>query len=164
MKSMIFASGIMWLMFAQQVASVAETPDAVSRSPEQVVLTAYKRMEEADRKGDGQLWFALRDRKTLEAMPAALKAAIAKGGRSRPKVPDEALAIRTKSNRAMVLGKATDPDAGTVQYQTVLFVVEDDGWKVSREQWGDKAFDPFVLYASLPPEEGAFLRAGAPWK
>jgi hypothetical protein len=35
---------------------------------------------------------------------------------------------------------------------------------VAREQWSDRPFDPFVLFAWLPPEAGAFLRDGAPWK
>ena len=35
---------------------------------------------------------------------------------------------------------------------------------MAREQWSDRPFDPFVLFAWLPPEAGAFLRDGAPWK
>jgi len=35
---------------------------------------------------------------------------------------------------------------------------------VAREQWSEKSFDQFVLYALLEPADGAFLREGAPWK
>jgi hypothetical protein len=138
--------------------------DTVNLSGEQAVVAAYKKMEEADRKGDGQLWFSLRDRKTQDTMDPALKEAIRKGGRSRPKVQYDSLAVRVSNNRAIVLGKVTDPDAGTTQYDAVLFGIEDGGWKVTREQWGDKPFDQFLLFAMLQPEDGAFSRAGSPWK
>ena len=151
------------LLFAQQAALPA-ADDVKTPGAEQAVMAVYKRMEEADRNGDGGLWFALRDRKTLEAMDPALRAAIQKGGRSRRSVRYEASAIRVQGNRAVLLGKVSDPEGGTVQYETVLFVVEDQEWKVAREQFSDSAFDPFVLSALMPPEDGAFLRASAPWK
>jgi hypothetical protein len=52
------------LLLVHQEASAA--PDTVIQAGEQAVLSAYKPMEWADRKGDGQLWFSLRDRKTQE--------------------------------------------------------------------------------------------------
>ena len=48
---------------------------------EQGVLVAYRQMEEADRHGDGRLWFSLRDRKTLDSMHARVREMILKGGR-----------------------------------------------------------------------------------
>jgi len=138
--------------------------DTVNLPGEQAVLSTYKKMEEADRKGDGQLWLSLRDRKTLESMDASFRDAIRKGGRSRPQVQYESLAIRVSNQRAIVLGKVSDPAGGTVQYDAVVFAMEDGAWKVTREQWGDKPFDQFLLYALLEPEDGAFQRAGAPWK
>ena len=139
-------------------------PDSVMRVAEQAVLSAYLRMEQADRKGDGPLWLALRDRATLAAMNEALKDTIRKGGRSRPSVHYEPMATRVSANRGVILGKVTDPAANTLQYDAVLFVVEDGEWKVAREEWNEKPFDPFVLYAMLEPSEGAFTRDGAPWK
>ena len=152
------------LFFVYQGVSTAAATDVKSPDAEPAVLAAYRRMEAADRKGDGELWFALRDRKTLDAMDPALKAAIRKGGRSRPAVRYEASAIRVLNNRAVLIGKVSDPDSGSVQYDTVLFSIEDNEWKVTREQFSDSAFDPFVLSALMPPEDGAFLRALAPWK
>lgn len=139
-------------------------PDTVILSGEQAVLSAYKRMEEADRKGDGQLWLALRDRKTQDSMDAALKEAIRKGGRSRPRVQYDSLAVRVSGNRAIVLGKVADPDGGTVQYDAVLFAIEEGVWKVAREQLSENPFDQFMLYGMLDSPDGAFTRAGAPWK
>jgi len=150
------------LLLVTQSAPAA--PDTVSRAGEQAVLSAYKQMEEADRKGDGQLWFSLRDRKTQDTMNQALKDAIRKGGRSRPNIRYEPLGTQVDKNRAVILGKVSDPDAGSVQYDAVLFAIEDGGWKVAREQWSEKPFDPFVMYALLEPEDGSFLRSGAPWK
>lgn len=149
-------------LLLQQAASAA--PDTVTRVAEQAVLSAYRKMEEADRKGDGQLWLNLRDRATQAAMNEALKDTIRKGGRSRPSVEYEPLATRVSLNRAVILGIVTDPESKTVQYDAVLFVVEDGEWKVAREQWNEKPFDPFVLYAMLEPRDGTFLRDGAPWK
>ena len=51
----------------QAVAQAADT-DVKLLGAEQAVLATYRRMEAADRKGDGELWFALRDRKTLDAI------------------------------------------------------------------------------------------------
>ena len=138
---------------------------AQNRSPEeQSVLVAYRQMEEADRHGDGRLWFSLRDRQTLDSMDARVKEMILKGGRARPSVLYDALAVRVQGAQAVLAGKVTDSESGTTQYATILFKVEDKQWKVAREQWSDRPFDPFVLFAWLPPETGTFLRDGAPWK
>jgi len=131
---------------------------------EQGVLAAYRQMEQADRRGDGRLWFSLRDRKTLDSMDARVKEMILKGGRARPSIQYDALAVRVRGSEAVLAGKVTDSQAGTTQYAAVLFKVEDNQWKVAREQWSDRPFDPFVLSAWLPPEPGTFLREGAPWK
>jgi hypothetical protein len=146
-------------------AVLAATMAAQNRpSDEQRVLVAYRQMEEADRHGDGQLWFSLRDRKTLDSMDAKVKEMILKGGRARPSVQYDALAVRVRGSQAVLAGKVSDPPGGTTQYATVLFTAEDREWKVAREQWSDRPFDPFVLSAWLPPEDGTFLRDGAPWK
>jgi hypothetical protein len=149
-------------LFWQQAAYAAT--DTVTRPADQAVLAAYRKMEEADRQGDGVLWLALRDRATLGAMNDALKAAIRKGGHSRPSVQYEPLAARAAGDRSAILGKVTDREGGTVQYEAVLFVLEDSEWKVAREQWSEKPFDPFVLYAMLEPPDGTFVRDGSPWK
>jgi hypothetical protein len=151
------------LAFCLLVAGAASA-DSATRPDQQAVLAAFRRMQEADRKGDGQLWFSLRDRKTLETMDAALKDAIRKGGHSRPSVLYEPLAVRVYNSHAVILGSVTDPAARTVQHLAVLFAIEDGDWKIAREQWAEKPFDPFVLLALLPPEDGAFIRDGAPWK
>jgi hypothetical protein len=144
---------------------LADTLAAQNRSAdEQGVLAAYRQMEEADRRGDGRLWFSLRDRKTLDSMDARVKEMVLKGGRARPSVQYDALAVRVRGTQAVLAGKVTDPQGGTTQYATVLFKFEGNHWKVAREQWSDRPFDPFVLFAWLPPEAGAFLRDGAPWK
>jgi hypothetical protein len=157
-------STVLCAFLLQQVLTVSDADGVKPAASEQSVLAAYKRMEDADRKGDAEQWFALRDKKTLETMNAAVKDAIRKGGRARPAVKYEPLTVRIRSDRAVLLGRVTDPAAGTTQFQSVLFVVEDGTWKVSREQWGESAFDPFVLHGLLPPETGAFIRAGLPWK
>jgi hypothetical protein len=143
---------------------VTASSDTVARVGEQAAVSAYKSMEEADRKGDGQLWLSLRDRKTRDSMNQAVQDAIRKGGRSRPNVQYLPLDVRVVRDRAVILGKVSDPDTKTIQYDAVLFAIEDGGWKVAREQWGDKPFDPFVMYAFLEPEPGPFARAGSPWK
>jgi len=146
------------------VSDLCAFADTAVRTGEQAVLSAYKSMEEADRKGDGQLWLSLRGRKTVEGMNQALRDAIRKGGRTRPNVQYLPLAVRAVRDRAVILGKVSDPDAKTEQYEAVQFAIEDGAWKVTSEQWGEKPFDPFVMYALLEPEDGAFARAGSRWK
>ncbi|HTS27342.1 MAG TPA: hypothetical protein VMH81_15805 [Bryobacteraceae bacterium] len=146
------------------VSDLCAFADTAVRTGEQAVLSAYKSMEEADRKGDGQLWLSLRGRKTVEGMNQALRDAIRKGGRTRPNVQYLPLAVRAVKDRAVILGKVSDPDAKTEQYEAVQFAIEDGAWKVTSEQWGEKPFDPFVMYALLEPEDGAFARAGSRWK
>jgi hypothetical protein len=150
-------------LLAQQATGAVAQADTIGTS-EQAVVAVYKQMEQADRTGDGQLWFHLRSRKTLAAMSPAVREAIGKSIRARPTVQYEALSTRVTENRAIILGRVTDGAAGTTQFQIALFTKEDDEWRLSREQWSDKPFDPFVLYALLPPQGGAFVRAGSPWK
>jgi len=97
-------------------------------------------------------------------MDARVKEMILNGGRARPSVQYDALAVRVRGAQAVLSGKVTDSEAGTTQYTTVQFKVEDNQWKVAREQWSDRPFDAFVLSAWLPPEEGTLLRDGAPFK
>jgi hypothetical protein len=144
--------------------AVCAAPDSSAHTPEQAVLATYQKMEEADRKGDGELWLSLRGRATLGTMNDGLKETIRKGGHARPSVRYEPLAARALGARSGVLGKVTDPESNSVQYDAVLFVLEDGAWKVDREQWSEKPFDSFVLFAMLQPVDGAFLRDGAPWK
>ena len=149
-------------LLLQQTAT--GSPDTVIQVAERAVLSAYRRMEEADRKGDGKMWLALRDRATQSTMNEALKETIGKGGHSRPSVQYEPLATRVVADRGVILGKVTDPEGHTVQYDAVLFTVEDGEWKVAREQLSEKPFDRFVLFALLEPEEGSFFHDGEPWR
>jgi hypothetical protein len=161
---MTVLSAVLCLLVFQQSLPGNDADGAKPAASEQSVLAAYQKMQEADRKGDAELWFSLRDKKTLDTMNPAVKAAIRKGGRSRPGVRYEPGLVRVRSDRAVLIGKVTDPAAGTTQFQSVVFVIENGAWKVSREQWSETAIDPFVLFGLLPPDSGAFLLAGAPWK
>jgi hypothetical protein len=162
---MSFLSAILCALLLDQSlvgndADGAKTPSA----SEQSVAAVYKKMEEADRKGDAELWFSLRDKKTIDAMSPAVRDAIRKSGRARPKITYEPVSIRVRNGHAVLIGKISDPAASTTQYQSVVFVIENGGWKVSREQLSETPIDSFVLWGLLPPESGAFTRAGAPWK
>jgi hypothetical protein len=156
-------NAVLCVFLLQQTLSAGDLDGASPLATEQAVLATYKRMEEADRTGDGQLWFSLRDKKTLDTMDASLKASIRKGGHARPAVRYEPQTVRVVNEKAILIGKVVDPTGGTTQYQNVLFVVEGGAWKVAREQWSDSPFDPFVLYGLLPPDPGSFARSGA-WR
>ena len=158
-------TAVLCVLVVQQVAAAGYGDgDGASALAEQAVLAAYKRMEEADRKGDVSQWFAMRDRKTLEAMSPAVKDSIRKSGHPRPAVKYQVVTVRVGGDRAVLFGKVTDPSAAAAQHQSVLFVMEDGQWKVGREQWSETPFDHFVLYGMLPPAGGAFMHAGSPWK
>src|SRR5215470_10262483 len=126
-------SSVLCLLVFQAVA-VADDADRLKASvTEQSVLETYKKMEQADRQGDAEAWFGFRDKKSQDAMNPAVKAAIRKGGRARPTVKYEPLVVRTGNGNAVLMGKLTDPTAGTTQFHSVLFVTEEGGWKISRE-------------------------------
>jgi hypothetical protein len=44
------------------------------------------------------------------------------------------------------------------------FVKEDLRWKIKDQAWSETAFHADSVYAVIPPPEGAFERAGAPWQ
>src|SRR5262249_12059180 len=136
------------LLFDQSLvgndADGAKSPSA----SEQSVAAAYKKMEEADRKGDAELWFAPRDKKPIDAMSRAVGDAIRKSGRARPKVIYQPVAIRVRNDHAVLIGKISDPAASTTQYQSVVFVIENGGWKGSRGEMNGTHNDAVVRWGT----------------
>src|SRR5262249_51625166 len=115
---------VLCLVVFQAVAVADDAARVKASATEQSVLETDKRVEEADRKGDAEAWFGLRDKKSQDSMNPAVKAAIRKGGRARPAVKYEPLVVRTGNGSAVLMGRISDPTAGTTQFQSVLFVTE----------------------------------------
>jgi len=135
-------------------------------SPQEgAVLAAYKSLEQAIRNGDAEMWLSLQDGETLAKMTAEMKDAIRRRRFSRPTYRAEALAVRVKENQAVVIGKlAPDNDTREFQYEYMTFVLENGQWKIALESFSDKPIEPGMVYARLPPSDGAFRRAGFPWQ
>jgi hypothetical protein len=125
---------------------------------EDAVLAAYKLIEKAVRNGDGDLWLRLQDRKTLTEMGADGQEKMRRGVRARPSIRYNPVAVRVKNDEAVVIGRALD------QYHTILFRLENGTWKIDQEKWSNVPIDSAVLFAILPPDPGAFARAGSPWQ
>jgi len=128
-------------------------------------VAAYKSLEKAIRDGDGEMWLSLQNGETLAKMSTEMKDEYRGWSRKRPTYRAEALAVRVQGNEAVVIGKLT-PDKGdpSFPYQYVTFALENGQWKIALESFSDKPIEPGMVYARLPPSDGAFRRAGFPWQ
>ncbi|HEX5410306.1 MAG TPA: hypothetical protein VFZ27_00430 [Terriglobia bacterium] len=162
-SSCVVIAGALFLArsYSQSSPKIASGPDHES---EQQVRAVFKQMEKAIRDGDPGLGLSLYDRATRASMLAARGNAPARKLPSHPGVHYEALEVAARDDHAALIGKITGVSHGSVQYDRVRFVREDGAWKVAEEVWSEHPADPAVLYAMLPPADGAFARDGSPWQ
>ena len=118
------------------------------------VQALLQQLERAEQTGDFNSWLGLwtRDKAAdLEKMRAYVKA--------RPEVQYRATTTYVHGDQAVLL----------VQGQSNSFVTmslrkEDGQWKIQDQLWRDTAADPNSVYALVPPDPGAFARAGSHWE
>lgn len=129
-------------------------------TPEDAVTAAYKRMEQSLRTGDGQLYLRLQPRDVLSG--GKLQQRLQKGFPPDPSLRFESLGIRVKKDRAAIVGRTVVSRSGA-SYHQMRFILEDGAWKIAVESHSETPIDPLTLYAAVPPDDGAFGRAGSPW-
>lgn len=158
---MIAGGAFLVRSYSQSSPKIASGPDLES---EQQVRTVFKQMEKAVREGDSDLANSLYDRATRAKVAAVRAKGLYWPAPANPGTHYEALAVAARGNHAALIGKITGVSQGSVQYDLVRFVREDGAWKVAEEGWSDRPLDPAVLYAMVPPADGAFVRAASPWQ
>ena len=125
-----------------------------AQQPEDQVLGVYRLMEKAEHNGDANTWVGLWSRESAsnaEKMRPYL--------RPRPDVHYTVSKAFVQGDDAALLGQSGDN-----QFLSMRFVKEDGRWKIKDQAWSDKAFHSDSVYALIPPADGAFERAGAPWQ
>ena len=131
----------------------------------EAVLAVYRLMEKAARTGDGQLLLSLYDPKTLNRDAARIEN-MRKGFRPLPSVRYQPVTIRVQGGEAVIIGHVENPGSRSLthQYHSVMFRLVGNDWKISGEVWDQSPIDPASAYALLPPDDGAFARAGSAWE
>ena len=138
-------------------------PACKAQGPDAAVLELVKQMERALQTGDSQAWGALFDAATRAKTP---------GGdlprRPRPTARVQATKILVQGDKAAVIVVTSDVTSDRANPQTngylsLRLVREGSAWKIAEEMGNNPAPDPDSIYALLPPENGAFSRAGSRW-
>jgi hypothetical protein len=126
----------------------------LAQRPEDQVLDEYRQMEKAQQSGDANTWIGLWSR---ESAPEAEK--MRPYLRPQPDVHYTSSKILVQGDQAALLGQY-----GKDQFLSMRFVKQDGRWKIKDQVSSDKAYAAESVYAMIPPEAGAFERAGAPWQ
>src|SRR5581483_2097411 len=120
-----------------------------AQRPEDVV----KQLERAEQTGDGEAYFALWSAKSDMAAHPEIKTM----GRARPSVRYTISKIVVDGDRAAAALAYND------SFVSMTLVLENGAWKILDQRFSNVPIDPAALYASIPPPDGAFARAGLPW-
>ncbi len=134
-------------------------------TPEDAVKAAYKSLETAVRSGDGALWLRLQSKSRLADMPEDARQRMLKSAYSDPSIRYEPILVRVQKNDAVLIGRFIGIGKPGAKYtnHVVTYALEDNQWKIAAESFSDTPIDPNAIWAWLPPEDGAFARAGSPW-
>jgi hypothetical protein len=123
---------------------------AQSQTAESQIAAMLQRMERAEQTGDANAWIALWSReKAEEARPLT---------RPWPEARYRAYKIFVQGDEAAVLAQVA-----AHSFVNMTLHKEDGEWKIRNQVWRQSAADANSVYALLPPEGGAFPRAGSPW-
>ncbi len=136
------------------VAILLLTISAVwAQSDQSNVEAVLKQMEHAEQTGDFNTWTGLWTREKSGQFEKLRPYATA-----RPEVRYVATKGLVRGDEAVLLVQGVSNT-----FVTILFRREAGQWKIQDELWRERAADPKSVYALLPPDPGAFARAGSPW-
>ena len=125
-----------------------------AQSDQSKVEAVLKQLEHAEQTGDFNAWVGL-----WTPQKAAELQRMKPYARAQPGVHYRATKVFVHGDKAVLLVQG-GPSNGFV---TMMLRKEGGQWKVQDELWRDTAADPKSVYALLPPDPGAFARAGSPW-
>jgi len=141
------------------VAVALLSPACKAQPSDQAVVAVVREMEHALQTGDSKAWTALFDAKTREKVPGQQQTIPA-----RPTIQFRPTKTLVQADHAAVIAVMSDSaNPATRNHVTLGLVRENGAWKIADQMWSEKAPDPGSIYARLPPEDGAFARAGSPW-
>jgi hypothetical protein len=119
------------------------------------VEAVLKQMERAEQTGDFNAWVSLWTREKsgeMEKMRPYAKA--------RPETQYRAIKTFVRGDEAVLF---VQRPSSSPPFVTLMLRKEGRDWKIQDEMWRDTAPDANSVYALLPPDPGAFARAGSPW-
>jgi hypothetical protein len=117
------------------------------------VEAVLKQMEHAEQTGDFNTWAGLWTREKSSSFDRLRPYVTA-----RPEVHYRATKSYVQGDQAVLLVQAASES-----FFTLMLRREGGQWKIQDELWRDTAPNPSSVYALVPPEPGAFTRAGSPW-
>ncbi len=124
-----------------------------AQSDQSKVEAVLKQMERAEQTGDFNTWVTLWTREKSGEFEKLRPYATA-----RPDIRYRALKTFVRGDEAVLLVQG-----GPNPYAIMTLVREGGQWKIQDESFRETAPDPISVYALLPPDPGAFARAGSPW-
>jgi hypothetical protein len=124
-----------------------------SQSDQSKVEALLQQMERAEQTGDFNAWKALWTSEKSGEIEKMRPYATA-----RPSVQYHALNTFVHGDQAVILVQAASDS-----FITMMLRREGGDWKIQDEVWGDTQPDAKSVYALVPPDPGAFARAGSPW-
>jgi hypothetical protein len=127
-----------------------------AQSDQSKVEAVLKQMERAEQTGDFNTWAGLWTRETREKSGQFEK--LRPYVRARPEVQYRAMKTFVRGDEAVVLAQA-----GSDNFFTMTLRREGGEWKVQDQLWRNTLPDANSVYALLPPDPGAFARAGSHW-
>ncbi len=137
------------------IAIFALTLTACQAQSDQSKLEAVvKQMERAEQTGDFNTYQSL----FTPEKAAELEGMRRYAARARPEVQYHTIKSLVRGDEAVLLVQ------GSSNFVNITLRKEGGQWKIAEQTWRDTAPDPNSVYAMLPPEPGAFARAGSPWE
>src|SRR5579871_762637 len=124
-----------------------------AQSDQSKVEAVLKQMERAEQTGDFNTWVTLWTREKSGEFEKLRPYATA-----RPDIRYRPLKTFVRGDEAVLLVQG-----GPNPYAIMTLVREGGQWKIQDESFRETAPDPISVYALLPPDPGAFARAGSPW-
>ena len=126
----------------------------LAQRPEDEVTAVLKQMERAEQSGDADALAKLFARDSsidIEKMRPYI--------RPRPEARYTPTRVYTQNDLAAILARA-----GADNFVAMKLVKENGAWKIKDQSWSNVALQPDLVYAMVPPPDGAFARAGSPWQ
>ncbi|HLX42237.1 MAG TPA: nuclear transport factor 2 family protein [Bryobacteraceae bacterium] len=147
--------GLFTILCLQAVA-----PACTAQSSDTAVVAVLNQMEQAIQRGDFPAYTSLFDAETRAKASSGPEKIPA-----RPTVRFQATKTLVRGDSAAVIAAMTDSAKPAMNNHVTFRLVRENGaWKIADQLWSDPAPDPVSIYAIVPPESGAFLRAGSPWQ
>ncbi len=125
-----------------------------AQSDQSKVEAVLKQMERAEQTGDFNTWVGLWMREkagALEKLRSSAKAS--------PDMHYRATTIFVQRDKAVLLIQGPSNS-----FTTMTLRREGGQWKIEDQVWRETAPDPSSVHALLPPDPGAFARAGLRWE